>query len=339
MIDADFQQLINIRLHDFFSQKTAAVKNWDPRLTKLIGQIQDLTLRQGDRLRPFMCSLGYQVLGLRQLEPIMPVLLSLELFHSYALIHDDIMDQAQERRGKLTINAYFTQNLRKDHLASSLSLLSGDLCAGWAHELLHQLPQNEAGSQLKEIFSRMEEDVMWGQVLDAWGMQEKTEEELIRMYEAKSGSYSIQKPLLMGAILGDAKNTELAILSDFGRLAGLAFQLQDDLLGVFGSTIKTGKSNTADIIQGKWTFLIAFTWEKLLLRERGRLRQILGISEAASEDVEWVKEQIITTGAKMKVETWSRRLIDEAKLLIAKSSWANQQEFVNLADFIINRTF
>ena len=126
MIPLEFQKWINGGLQQFFSSKFTQFSKDDSRIPELISQIADVTLRGGDRLRPYFCYLGYLAAGKKRKQDILPILLALETFHTFALIHDDIMDGAELRRGGFTIHAYFTQNLRNSQLATSLAILAGD---------------------------------------------------------------------------------------------------------------------------------------------------------------------------------------------------------------------
>ncbi|HCM37451.1 MAG: Polyprenyl synthetase [Candidatus Gottesmanbacteria bacterium GW2011_GWB1_43_11] len=344
MIDTRFQELINRELQRFFDRKRKESQKLDKRFPELINQIADVTLRGGDRLRPYMCYLGYQVGGGTDPEAIMFALLALELFHSFALIHDDIMDEANLRRGGPTIHAYFTQILRKPHVAYSLALLAGDLCAEWGQELFDKItPSNPRTSlrggegELRSLFDQLRQEVILGQTSDIWGMQGATSDEIRQMYRYKSGNYSIQKPLLLGAGLAGVSASTMKQLAKYGEAVGLAFQLKDDWLGIFGDESTTGKAVGADIVEGKWTLLIAKAFQKLANIDRQRLKNLLLSHQVTREELRWVRERLVTSGAKTSLEDEMQNLVEAAKQAIVTLPKQVQKSLVQLAEFAITR--
>ena len=147
----------------------------------------------------------------------------------------------------------------------------------------------------------------------------------------------MEKPLLIGAKLVGVSPQLLPGLSEFGQKVGLAFQLKDDLLGVFGDTRKTGKSATNDIVEGKWTLLVSFTHERLSTKDRKRLLTILGDNQASNRDILWLKQKIAMTGAKQRVEMLMRQLAEEAMEIVKKLPVKNCADLLQITDFIINR--
>jgi geranylgeranyl diphosphate synthase type I len=292
-------------------------------------------------MRPYFCYLGYLASGGKALEVILPVLLGLELFHTFALIHDDVMDQADMRRGGSTIHAYFTQNLRIRQLADSLALLAGDLCFIWAQEMWSRLPSNSTTYKAKKIFDRMIEEVIYGQILDVWGPAKQdygSLDPILKMYEFKSGNYSVQKPLLIGACLAQANPALINSLLTYGEAVGLAFQLKDDLLGVFGEIQKTGKSNSDDIKEGKWTLLVALIYAKLSNKDKKQLLSTLGNRKSTSAQIDWVRQKFISTGAGDEIDKKMIELVETAKHALEGVMIKNKQELIKVADFVIKRT-
>ncbi len=337
MIDTAFQSGVNRELKKFFKAKKQGFLKIDARSGVLIDQIADLTLRGGDRIRPYFCWVGYQVAGGNEMKDILPALLALELFQSFALIHDDIMDHATTRRGGLTIHAYFTQNPRTQAQAGSFALLAGDLCAQWAQELMDRLSLDVSRQSAKTTFHSMVEEVICGQTVEMWGMKLENKSEILRMYEMKTASYCVEKPLIMGAILGGANQALIRALSQFGRRVGLAFQLKDDILGVFGNFIRLGKSTSNDITEGKWTYMMALTYQKSNTHDKRKLLTLLANKVTDVEDIGWVKRKIEVSGAKVSTEAKMRTLITQAKDQLAKSKLVENKLLYMLADWVIRR--
>lgn len=377
MVPQEFQTTVNSYLKKFFTDKKQKLVQYDLRLGELVDQITDVTLRGGDRMRPYFCWLGYHAGGGTDLKQILPAILALELIQSYALIHDDIMDKADRRRGGLTIHAYFTQNLRKPTTAFSLAILAGDLCNLWAHELFNQInnrkhrhsgksgltgriqnpkrdledpgqdplngsSQDDNLNQVRQLFIQMQEEVISGQTMDVWGMQFGQPESLLKMYQLKSASYTVEKPLLLGVSLArDSLKPTPEIyktLSFYGQKVGLAFQLRDDYLGVFGDEKITGKSTTGDLKEHKWTFLTALTWEKLTPASKTRFKKIFG-QNIKPADILRLKNLIRQSGADKELLNLMQKVVNEAKKSIEEAKLKNQRELISMARFAIERDF
>lgn len=356
MIDSSFQQVVNNELKGLFARKLKESHKVDKRLPELIEQIADVTLRGGDRMRPYFCALGFQIatnqlktqnlthkipgiqgLKFRESLTILPALLALELTHTFALIHDDIMDGADTRRRGSTIHAYFTKNLRNDQLATSLGILAGDLAYLWADELFDQLTIKNS-SVARTLFNIMREETIYGQIRDVWGMYGASTSEVLKLYDLKSGRYSVEKPLLIGATLGGGEAKLLSQLSQYGRKVGMAFQIQDDILGVFGNEENTGKSITSDITECKWTILISEMYIRLNSIDQKKLSDFFMRGNMRPIEVEWVKKQIALTRAIDEVKKIMQRQVKEALQNIQGFQMIAQTNLRNIAQFATSRT-
>lgn len=337
MIPKEFQEWINHELTQFFRKKSSSLEKHDPRIKELITQIAEMTLRGGDRQRPYFCYLGYSAAGKNDKEGVLPMLLALEIFHSFALIHDDLMDNANKRRGGPTIHAHFTKNLRNEGRATSLAILAGDLCAQWAVELFDHLVQGETLVKARNLFNHLREEVIGGQISDVWGMKGASLQVIREMYRRKSGNYSVAKPLILGALLGGGEPALIQHLTDYGEAVGLAFQLQDDLLGIFSNEKVTGKSTSGDIREGKWSLLIADTYIHLSTQDQVRLMKILGNPHSSAREIRWVRAQMEKTGAKKRVEIEMKQLVSVAKKSIVELSKQKRIELMRVAEYIIKR--
>lgn len=335
MIDPHFQTWINKELSLFFDQKKKESEQIDSRLGDLISQIADVTLRGGDRLRPYMCFVGYQIGGGKTQEKIISVLLALELFHTFALIHDDIMDEADRRRGGPTINAHFTKNLRTAHLGESLAILAGDLSYIWSQELFYEINHL---SKSKSIFQKLQEEVAYGQIRDVWGMKDQAPESILDMYTQKSGNYSVKWPLLLGFALSQKQDSSLgAALETYGHAVGLAFQLKDDLLGLFGDEKQTGKAVGDDIREGKWTYIISLLQNKLTGSNKERFVKVFGNSHLTEGDIYWLQNLCAEVGVKNEVENEMKKLVGIAQKALDGTEFPQKAELSQLASFIIER--
>jgi geranylgeranyl diphosphate synthase type II len=201
----------------------------------------------GKRLRPALVLMGCQLFD-AALESALPAAYAVEIFHNFSLIHDDIMDAAPLRRGKPTVHHRFGINA---------GILSGDVMLIYAYEFLVQVQQSDLTRDLVQIFNRFAIEVCEGQQLDM-NFEKQTDvtiPDYLRMIELKTAAL-IGGALELGARIGGATQAEAAHLAAFGRNAGIAFQLQDDLLDTFGDPAKVGKKPGGDIVQNKKTYLI-----------------------------------------------------------------------------------
>jgi geranylgeranyl diphosphate synthase, type I len=254
-------------------------------------------LRGGKRLRGALFTLGHQAAGGKRADALRPSL-GLELIHAYLLIHDDFMDQDDVRRGGPTVH----RALGGDHLGSSLALLCGSLCESWGNQLL--------GPQAALAAVTLEQ-VILGQMADLRGARGRdlARDEILEIQRAKTGTYTFELPLRLGAALAHGSEELLAALSAYARPLGQAFQIVDDLLGTFGTSEATGKSNAGDLREGKKTLLLAAALASASSEDAARLRAGLGRSDA---DTDALRDIIRRSGAEKEARAEASRLAQEA---------------------------
>jgi geranylgeranyl diphosphate synthase type I len=259
--------------------------------------LREYLLRGGKRLRGALVLLGHEAAGGRK-EAALDASIGVELLHAYLLIHDDFMDQDDVRRGGPTLH----RALGGDHLGSSLALLCGSLCEAWAYQLL---------GAAAPLAARTVEQVIIGQMADlrAPRGRELSASEILEVQRAKTGTYTFELPLHLGASLAMAPQPLLDVLSAYARPLGVAFQIADDLLGTFGAPEVTGKPNASDLREGKWTLLVARALEKASAADAARLRAQLGKPDA---DVEELRAILRRSGAEASAKADAERLCDDA---------------------------
>ncbi|QQS19452.1 polyprenyl synthetase family protein [Candidatus Saccharibacteria bacterium] len=251
-------------ISDWFDKQSseAAVihKNYE-RLMRIAGEsMQD----GGKYLRPYLVWLGYKYGD--KTTSIVPVAAAFELLHYAFLIHDDIIDGDVRRRGKLNITGRYievyqsiTSQAKRKHFAESVALLAGDICIAGSISMVLDSAFDPGQQQkaLRHLLASMYE-VGGGELLDveaSMGLEDKAPPETI--YRYKTAGYSMVHPLLVGAELAGCSNDIRRTLESFGIELGIAFQLSDDILGVFGDEKLTGKSTLSDLREGKYSYLIA----------------------------------------------------------------------------------
>lgn len=261
-----FQTIFNSRLEDYLNYKVENYKKFsDNKLnTEVVDYVVSLIKDGGKRVRPYMAFLAYSTEeGLNQ-EEIFRTGIGLELFHAFALIHDDFIDKGLERHSKDTTHIHLQKFVDdyprgdKKHIAESAAVLAGDLIFSWSHEVIASLNNKE----VQEIFFRMIEEVVAGQIIDVSFMlqQEVEMKEIFKKNEYKTALYSFVNPMLIGATL-TGKKIDKNFYQNLGLLLGQAFQIQDDLLDIVGDPVQTGKKRFLDIEDGQHTILTQYIFE------------------------------------------------------------------------------
>ncbi|HEY7873510.1 MAG TPA: polyprenyl synthetase family protein [Actinomycetota bacterium] len=279
-----------------------------PDAAPLIDELRRVTRAGGKRLRPAFCYWGHRAAGGAHGGAIVRASASLELLHTFAIVHDDIMDGSDHRRGHPTVNAAH---------GTSVALLTGDLALVLAdEELMTSGFEPDALQRAFAAYSRMRQEVVAGQFLELRMMAraEVTEPEARRIAVLKSGRYSIQEPLLVGALLAGGSSEVVDGLGRAGDLLGEAFQVADDLLGTFGNASATGKPVDSDIRSGKRNVLYAKTLERLSGAERAVFVSSWGGGDVLSaSEVDRLRGFVESSGARAATEALLSELARAAR--------------------------
>lgn len=266
----------------------------------------ELASRGGKRMRPALVLAAYAGFGGRDLALATPVAVTFELLHTAFLIHDDVIDRDLSRRGVATIAHRFNdralaQGVSPDQAsvwASAAAILAGDLVLSEAHCMLAKLPVDvERHGTLIDLLNRAVFVSAAGELADVTttGASHPLKvDEVIATLEHKTAVYSFEVPLQAGAVLAGASEEAIDLLGRFGRLIGVAFQLTDDILGVFGDPAKTGKSVTADLRERKQTVLIA---QASTTSAWATIAPLLGKPDLSAVEAERVRSLLRTCGA------------------------------------------
>ncbi|GGI02959.1 polyprenyl synthetase family protein [Egicoccus halophilus] len=275
----------------------------------------------GKRIRPVLLLLGHAAAD-GDPDDVMGPALALELLHTFALAHDDVIDRADTRRGAPSVHRVFEAGHREagwdgDAAAygEAVAILLGDLAFVFADELF----LTAAVSPVRLLsglshFTRLREEVMAGQYLDLWAATSRTTDRALseRIAAMKSGWYSVARPLEVGALLAGGDPELVAGLGRFGDPLGRAFQVRDDLLGMFGEEDETGKSTWGDLAEGKRTLLIAEAAERLAPADWKRLEATLGAPELDAGQAALARELLVDCGARDAAEAYVAEEVDTA---------------------------
>lgn len=227
-----------------------------PESVELAESVADFASRGGKRLRGALVIIGHRSRRPEQPE-VFRTAAAIELFHSYLLAHDDIIDRDDLRRGGPTLHAHFIEQRNDIHRGLSLGILGGDMLCAWAHELLLSLPDAVSAQRAIRELTRFHSRVVLGQYLDIEPPDRPTLADIQRAHDLKTGEYSFLLPLRVGAVIAGANDAFLNHFTPYALHLGRAFQAKDDLLGVFGDPEVTGKPIGADILEGRRTWLVA----------------------------------------------------------------------------------
>ncbi len=282
---------------------------------------REMALSGGKRLRPAFAYWAFEGVGGDLADPaILEAAVAVELLHTFALIHDDVMDQAETRRGVETIHLTYATRHRRRHLrgdaahyGESIAILLGDLAFAHAAQLMTRVPPGCAA-----IFFEMCADLMVGQFLDiessARGPQ-RGSEVAAQIAELKTARYTVEGPLMLGAAVAGRAEELRPHITAYGRPLGHAFQLRDDLLGTYGDAERTGKPVGDDLAQGKVTRLLEVGLARCDEAHHDVLER-LGSPAMEAGDVELAQQLLIDCGARDEIEATIGRLVDDATTAI-----------------------
>jgi geranylgeranyl diphosphate synthase type I len=301
---AELRTAVETEIASFLEGRHRAV----PEAAEMIDEIERLVEAGGKRLRPAFCYWGYRAAGAPHGAEIVAASGALELLHTFAIVHDDIMDDSDERRGEPTVHVRH---------GVEFALLVGDLALVLADAMLlgAGFPPDVSLAAFAD-YSLMRQEVIAGQHLDVRSAHrvDVSEDEARRIAVLKSGRYSIEKPLVIGCRLAGGDDDLAAGLSRFGDPLGEAFQLRDDLLGTFGERESIGKPVDSDIREGKRNVLFAATARALEGEEKKFFLERWGArDDLTRDDIVRLRDLVAASGARLTVEGLIEERADAAR--------------------------
>jgi len=299
-------------LGDYLEESINLAQTLDSSYAEFWKIIQQTILNGGKRLRPYLLLLCYNGFGGKNYIQAIQIAAAHELLHQCLLIHDDIIDRDYIRHGKDNLSGYIKKRFDSlgsdaNHYAASEAILAGDLLLSSTYQVINDSAIDPTIKQLvtANVHQAMQQ-VAAGELLDIESALRPIEiSKPIVIADLKTASYSFSLPLINGAILAGALSSEIKHLNTIGHDLGIAYQLQDDLLGLFGDDLVTGKPNITDISEGKHTLLIKMAYEKASALERQLINDKMGIGKAdiTVEAIEEIKKIVISTGAYNSTKT------------------------------------
>ncbi len=351
--------VINERLRDFVSQ-TRSVGAYESAEADRFLDAGESAIAGGKRLRARFVHAAWLAVTDAPTPPPQAVLdacAAVEVFQAAALVHDDLIDNSDTRRGAPAAHRALEHTHRKNNwlgdaeaFGRSAAILLGDLLIAWSDDLFEQglatCDDAVARRNARALYARMRRDVTVGQFMDlsaevAWAKYPESEHAVraLKIAEMKSARYSIADPLALGAALGGANENQRASLEAFGLPLGIAFQLRDDMLGVFGDESETGKPSGDDVREGKRTALIAWAREELSPTGRDELDALLGNRELTATELHRARWLINNTSAPARAEALIAENLAAAHDALARAeiSDASRTVLEALADASVKR--
>ncbi|MDM4720242.1 polyprenyl synthetase family protein [Micromonospora sp. WMMA1363] len=328
---SELRARVDAELAAFLDRQDPDWPDWAPCGVR--SALRRFVLAGGKRLRPLFCYWGWRSAGEPDGTPIVVAAAALELFHTFALIHDDILDGSDLRRGQPSVHRIFADlharsSWRGDPEAygRNTALLCGDLCVAWSDQMFHECGlSSEAVHRGYRVLALMRTEVIVGEYLDlVSGMGNGSVANALAVIRMKAARYTVTRPLQIGAALAGAAPGLIAALAEFGDPLGDAFQLRDDVLGVFGNAAVTGKSVLDDLREGKPTVMMALTRDHADRAQTARLRELFGNPELDADGAAELRKIIEGTGARAKIEQMIRVRADAALAALERSSVARE---------------
>ncbi len=346
-----YQQKIEAEIENFLKEQKerAAAIGWENQ--KFTEHLQEFNQRPSKKIRPLLVILGYRLFSSKNNlseKSLISLASSLEFIHNFLLIHDDIIDQSELRRKKPVLQKtfqkhFFSNRQESRHFGLSLALLAGDLNCSFGWEKIINQPELNAEQKIKLLqeLANLLFTVTHGEILDVVNQYKLNTplKEIKQIYLYKTAYYSFYHPLRFGGLIAEAKEKSLQLLKDYALNLGIAFQIQDDLLDIFGKEKISGKKLGNDLQEKKKTLLLYQTWEKCSPKEKKDLDKIFLKKKVNRQDVALFQKIAENCGAKEYCEKEIKKLTQKAKNSLKKVSLPNQEKEIlfSLADYLQKR--
>jgi geranylgeranyl diphosphate synthase type I len=345
----EYKKTVDRQLARYFSRKLREMREFGFSARGAVKNIRDLTLAGGKRVRAAFMFYGYLAGGGREIEKIVEASMSIELTHIFLLIHDDIIDRDDFRHNVETVHKRYEKLARRfyrktdaKHFGDSMAIVAGDIAAAFGNDIIFNSrfapeKKQKALLRLQEIVVSTVSGEILDVVLEAKG--KASEKEILEVHRNKTAKYTVEGPLHLGALLAGADEKTLRVLSEYAIPVGIAFQIQDDILGAFGNEKKLGKPVCSDLREGKQTLLIAKALEFGNRDDREYVKKILGNKDVSAGEIKRFRDIVRDTGSLAYSQNLAKKFVEDGKAAIAKSGFDGKvKDFLaGIADYIVNR--
>lgn len=344
-----FKKQIDKELNAYLDNKIREAERQDFFVANLAKQTKKIILSGGKRLRPAFMYWGYVAGGGKDRKKILKTSISIELVHNFLLMHDDIIDHGKKRHGVETINSKYAKIGRiffgpenAQHFGNSMALIFGDMVSAMSNQVVFtsNFPSKLIVEALNQIQAIVAQTVV-GEIQDVYmdSSGKTSEEAILKMYRNKTACYTIEGPLILGAILAGAEGKIIKDLSAYALPLGVAFQIQDDILGIFGLEKKLGKEVGLDIKEGKKTLLLVKAQELGNREQKAFIEEVLGKKNISFSEIKKFQEVMVKSGALQYVQGLASGLVAEAKKSLAKADINPEAKdfLLSVADYMVAR--
>lgn len=351
LTEIDKTALLDETINGFFERSIDYATRIDPSYRQLWESLYGLIRSGGKRLRPKMVIMAYEAFGGKDVQQIMPVAAAQELLHFCLLIHDDVIDRDYVRYGvaniagryKIAYSKYVNSAEEQTHYAHSAAILGGDLMLSGAHQLIATSNLSDKDKTLAQSYlAHSTFEVAGGELLDTeLSFAPYKDGDALKVAKYKTASYSFVSPLMTGASLAGMSQKQNNSLHTYAMSLGIAYQLVDDVLGVFGNEQETGKSTSSDISEGKRTYMIERALASMTSADKAVFSASFGNPDASSIEIETVKELLekykARETAKQKIDEYVNSARDALNDLHLES--AHHQKFADMITKVTERSF
>lgn len=294
----------------------------------LYRSIKEFILRPGKRVRPVLCVIGYNGFSSRTAEGLYTAALSIELLHDFMLVHDDIIDRSDMRRGKPALHSVFSAYYRRHKnirfTGQDMAIVAGDVIYALALHALNAVKvSQDRKTQALRILVRAALHTGIGEFIEladgARDLGAMTREDIDRIYDHKTAYYTFAAPLCMGAVLAGARQSQAGLLQTYGMNLGRAFQIRDDILGLFGEEEDTGKSSLTDLQEGKKTILIWYSYGHSDRKGKKIIQDMMNRGRATQKDLLIIRDIVVSSGALAYAEKEIALLLVSARTVLQSS--------------------
>ena len=324
---------------EYFRKKTQSVSKYSQETVDLYEKLTNFS-KGGKRLRAYLVWLGYQMGGGKDVSKILPIALAFEVAQDFVLIHDDIMDRSDLRRGKPTIHRIYEKRFGK-HYGESIGILLGDIACISAFEIIARSSfNNEYKVSAQKLFADILLETAYGQALDIENEYKNFDFDRIMQFTyLKSAKYSVIGPMLMGLNVTKFAKSKVATIESYGKAVGIGYQLFDDLLGIFGDERTMGKSILSDMCEGKNTLIIHKARQLANPKGLAEINKIWGNPKSGGRELKKIRDIVRKCGALTWCEDENKRLMVVAKKEIGKLTRDRklQQILSQVADYVVSR--
>lgn len=350
----NFKARLDPLIGAYFDSVIKGLEKEDDLVAEAIGHVRTIVLSGGKRLRSAFMYYGYLGAGGTDREKMLHTSMSIELIHSFLLVHDDIIDRDDMRHGVETLHKRYADFGRRffpekdvEHFGNSIALIMGDMLHSLGNDIIFR--SDFPKERIFAALSRLQDIVSFtvvGQARDVYMefKREASEEEILAMYRNKTAKYTVEGPLHLGALLAGASEELLSSLSAYALPLGIAFQIQDDILGIFGSEERIGKPVGSDIVEGKLTLLTARAIKNGTSEQKKRLKEILARGEAlTAAEVEAFRSIIKETKSLEQVQALAQEYIatgQQALLALRPQITSEAYDFLlGVAEYMTKREY